>query len=149
MKTQLIATAALLAAFTATSASAITHKSGVIKSVDLVSNTVVLTLNSGRDREYRLTADSRVVIDGKQETVKSLTPRQEVTVAIPSSAPEYVRAKILEMDHATGLALVKPMGSKETITIRVAETTKIGGKITSKEELSEGQTIKIRYVANI
>lgn len=151
MKTQLIAIAALLAAFTATSASATTYKSGVIKSVDLESNTIVVTLNNGRDREYYLTPNARVVIEDQEETIQSLAPRQEVTIAVSKreQAPEYIQAEILDVNHATGVALVKPKGTKETVAIQVSETTKIGGKISTKEQLSEGQTIKIRYTASI
>lgn len=149
MKIQLIATVALITALTTTSASAVTHKSGVVKSVNLTNNSFVMTSKGGREAEYRLDASTRVIIDGKQGGFEALAPNQEVTVAIPSSDPQYIRATILEVDRVTGLALVKPLRSKEVITIRVDENTKIGGKINSKEELSEGQTIKMRYAANI
>lgn len=149
MKHQIIATAALLAALTANSVSALTHKSGVIQSVDLTSSTLVVTGSRGQKEAYRLTPDTRILVDGKQHGLSALAPQQEVTVAIPSSAPAFVRAKIIEVDVATGLALVRLWDSKDTITVRINEATKVGGRISSATELSEGQTIKMRYAASI
>lgn len=149
MKFNLIATAALFAALTANSAHAIVHKTGVIKSVNMDSNTVVLIHKNGHQQEFRLAEHTKIVIEGKEVGIDALAPNQQVRVALPSAPRNYIKAQILEVDLQAGLALVKPVGAKDAVSVRLNSDTKVLGKVSSLEELVEGQMIKFRYAGKI
>lgn len=149
MKFNLIATAALVAALTANTASAVVHKNGVIRSVDLDSNTITLVHRNGHNEKVRLSEHAKVIIDGKEFGIEALAPNQEVRVALPSASTTYMKARILELDLEAGLALVKPLGSKDTLSVRLTSETKVLGKVSSLDELAEGQMIKFRYAGKI
>lgn len=149
MKTSLIISAAISSVLFATSAHASVRKSGVIESVDHANRTMVVVHKNGQTQEYSLADHTRVVVDGKVQDLSALAAAQKVTIAVPSKAPEYLRAKIVEVDRQSGVAIVKSLDSQESFSVRVTSATKVSGKASSVEELSEGQTIKLRYANNI
>lgn len=149
MKTSLIISAVISSVLFATSAHASVRKSGVIESIDHANKLMVVTLKNGQSEQYSFADHTRVVVDGKQENLSALIPSQEVTIAVPGSAQDYVRAKIVEVDLHSGVAIVQTLKSKESFAVRVTDATKVSGKASSVAELSKGQTIKLRYANSI
>ena len=148
MKYSLSTASLLVALLSATCANALTRIAGVITSVDHANNAVVITDKNGRSEAYTVASHTRIVVEGKESGLSALAPAQTVTIAIPAAEPEYVRAKILDVDLATGVAVVQALDTKAIVTVQLTAATKVGGKVRRLEELAEGQTIKIRYAIN-
>lgn len=154
MKNVISVIAATVLSISASSAFAITHKSGVISEVDLSNNVLKIENANGSRTEYKINADTKVWVDGEMVSASALVPNQEVTLKIPSSAKEeskatYVRAEIIALDMETGLATVKPVGKESTVEIKLHSATKVSGKVSSLDDLAEGQYIKYRLASNM
>jgi len=145
----MIVAAVFSSALLAVSANASVRKSGVIESVDHTNKLMVVTHKNGVSEQYAFAENTRIVVDGKAEQLSALAPSQQVTIAVPVATNEYVRAKIVDVDVESGTAVVQPLKSKESFSVRVTSATKVSGKVSSVDELAEGQTIKIRYADNI
>ena len=149
MKSVMIVAAVFSSALLAVSANASVRKSGVIESVDHTNKLMVVTHKNGVSEQYAFAENTRIVVDGKAEQLSALAPSQQVTIAVPVATSEYVRAKIVDVDVESGTAVVQPLKSKESFSVRVTSATKVSGKVSSVDELAKGQTIKIRYADNI
>lgn len=145
MKLKLIAATALVATLATHSANALVHQRGVVESVDASAKTFVVSSKQGRSEQYRLADNAKVIVDGKARGFEALAVNQQVALTLPSQSNDYVKARIMKIDLNTGIAVIKPFGSKKTVNIQLTKTTKVGGKVDSVSELAEGQIIKARY----
>lgn len=143
-------TAAALASAFAMPAHAITHKSGVIESVNPETRTISVSSRTGAITEYHVPSHSKVTVEGKSEGFAALAPNQQITLAYAEPVAEkdaFVKAEIINMNHEEKTAVVKPEGSSETVQVKFSDATKISGKARNLEDLAEGQKIKIKYAA--
>jgi len=123
----------------------VTHKNGFIDTVDLQAST--LTVNN---KNYRINAQTKVIIDGVERALTDLAPDQRVTIKLPSNEKtEFIKAEIVTLDLNNNTATVKTQGKKEAISIRLAPQVKVTGKANSLEQLAAGQMVKLRLAKKI
>jgi len=132
------------------SALAINHKSGVISSIDTNSNVLMVSHANGETASYKITENTKVMIDGERQNLNALTPNQAVTLKIPEvKKSSFVRAEVMSVDQDTGVATVRLMGKDRTTEIQLMDKTKVSGRISNLEELEKGHVIRYRVAGDI
>ncbi len=145
MKTVFAFAVAMTAILAPQSAGAVTHKIGFIEAIDTTSKKLTIVSYAGSEKQYQLSEHTRVIVNGDITTIAALCPKQKVTLSLPAEPkPEYVKATIVNINLEQGTALVKPAG-EALMNVRLSDQTKVSGKVDSVEELTEGQSIKIRF----
>ena len=142
---RLFTTLTFIAIFAAHGANALVHKSGVINVVDLEAQTLTVD-----NKEYRIDEKTRVFINGEEHALTALSPDQTVTLGLPEAPKaKTIKGEIIQLDTASGIALVQTKGKDSPIRVRFAEDAKIGGKISSISELAAGQSVKLTLSAEL
>lgn len=139
--TAIATTSILLLAATASQAAFV--KTGVIDSINLENNTLIVESNTGK-KSYKIPASAKVNFLGDNDAnISNLEEGQRVKLKFAETANTLLRGEVIAVNHSDLTVQIKLKGSNTIETVKFASNVAVAG-IENFSNLRAGHIVTVR-----